>query len=198
MQTLPDFPASVARDESAMAAVAALHPVDAFEARLAAEIVAADAQAMDSFRLASQYCNEVAATLRCRAQGAAMMRQMQSALRTLINMQSVRRRAAAEMQPAAPPKDAMPQSEPRPDPIAVAESYATTYPDRASCIRSTRLSIPEGNRPTPTGSSVSAIRRHPSAGRLTAIHERTATSYPPARLPAAALSPRPNPRAASR
>jgi hypothetical protein len=59
---------------------------------------------MDSFRLASQYCNDVAAALRCRAQGAAMMRQMQSTLRTLINMQSVRRRAAAEKQPVARPK----------------------------------------------------------------------------------------------
>jgi hypothetical protein len=98
MHSLPDLPASIARDvfatlcaglpppatgtaearavrdEAAMAAVAALRPADAFEARLAAEIVAADAQAMDSFRLASQYCNDLAATLRCRAQAAAMMR----------------------------------------------------------------------------------------------------------------------------
>jgi hypothetical protein len=153
MHTLPDLPASVARDvfatlcaglpppptntpearaardESAMAAVAALRPADAFEARLAAEIVAADAQAMDSFRLASQYCNDLPATMRCRAQAAAMMRQVQSALRTLTNMQSMRQKTAAPKQPVAPPKDAMPQPEPQPDLAAAAESYATMHPD---------------------------------------------------------------------
>jgi hypothetical protein len=120
--------ARAVRDEAAMAAVAALRPADAFGARLAAEIVAADAQAMDSFRLASQYCNDLAATLRCRAQAAAMMRQMQSALRTLINMQSVRQKAAAARQPEAPPKGAMPQPEPQPDLVAPAENYATIHP----------------------------------------------------------------------
>ncbi len=38
----------VARDETAMAAVAALHPIDAFEAKLAAEIVVADAYVMEA------------------------------------------------------------------------------------------------------------------------------------------------------
>jgi hypothetical protein len=159
MHTLPDLPASVARhvfatlcaglpppptgtaearavrDEAAMAAVAALRPADAFEARLAAEIVAADAQAMDCFRLASQYCNDLAATLRCRAQAAAMMRQMQSALRTLINMQSMRQKAAAAKQSVAPPKDAIPQPEPQPDLVAAAEGNATMHPDPAATIR---------------------------------------------------------------
>ena len=117
-----------------MAAVAALRPADAFEARLAAEIVAADAQAMDSFRLASRSCNDLTATLRCRAQAAAMMRQMQSALRTLINMQSMGRKAAAAKQPVAPPKDAIPQPEPQPDLVAAAESCATMHPDCAAQI----------------------------------------------------------------
>jgi hypothetical protein len=145
MHTLPDLPTSVARDVfatlcaglpppptdtpearavrdvAAMAAVTALRPADAFEARLAAQIVAADAQAMDSFRLASQYCNDLSATLRCRAQAAAMMRQMQSALRTLINMQSQRQKAATAKQPVAPP-------EPQPDLVAPAEDHTTMHP----------------------------------------------------------------------
>ena len=102
MHTLPNLPATVsreifatlcaslpapaadtpedraARDETAMAAVAALHPADAFEAKLAAEIVTADAYVMDSLRLAGQYRDHLAATLRCRAQATSMMRQMRS------------------------------------------------------------------------------------------------------------------------
>jgi hypothetical protein len=39
--------ARAARDESAMEAVVALHPSDAFEARLAVDVVAADAHAKD-------------------------------------------------------------------------------------------------------------------------------------------------------
>jgi hypothetical protein len=50
-----------------------------------------------------------------------MMRQMQSALRTLINMQSLRQKAAAAKQPVAPP-------EPQPDLVAPAEDHATMHP----------------------------------------------------------------------
>ena len=54
-----------ARDEAAMIAVAALHPADGFEAKLAAEIVAADAWVMDNHRLAAEFRNDTAVTLRC-------------------------------------------------------------------------------------------------------------------------------------
>jgi hypothetical protein len=89
------------RDETAMAAVAALHPTDAFEAKLAAEIVIADAYVLDSLRLAGQYRYDLAATLRCRAQATSMMRQMRSGLRELQRMQAEREKAEAAMHPAA-------------------------------------------------------------------------------------------------
>jgi hypothetical protein len=172
MHTLPNLPASVsreifatlcgalpplptdtpedraARDEAAMAAVAALHPTDAFEAKLAAEIVAADACAMDSLRLAGQYRDDLAATLRCRAQATSMMRQMRSGLRELQRMQAEREKAEAAMHPAAMERagywfrDAsvpLPAQAEAPDQadLTEAEQYAAIYPDRAALIRAT-------------------------------------------------------------
>jgi hypothetical protein len=172
MHTLPNLPASVsdeifatlcaalpapasdtpenraARDETAMAAVAALHPTDAFEAKLAAEIVVADAYVMDSLRLAGQYRDDLAATLRCRAQATSMMRQMRSGLRELQRMQAEREKAEAAMHPAAMERagywfrDAsvpLPaQAEPPAQPcLTEAEQYAAIYPDRAALIRAT-------------------------------------------------------------
>jgi hypothetical protein len=125
MHTLPNLPAAVARevfatlcgslpppvidtpetradrDDTAMAAVAALHPTDAFEAKLAADIVAADASVMDCHRLAAQHGSDLAATLRCRAQATATMRQMRSLLRDYQRMQAEREKAEAAMHPAA-------------------------------------------------------------------------------------------------
>jgi hypothetical protein len=84
-----------------MAAVAALHPADAFEAKLAADIVAADASVMDCLRLAAQCRSDLAATLCCRAQATATMRQMRSLLRDYRVMQAEREKAEAAMHPAA-------------------------------------------------------------------------------------------------
>src|SRR4249920_1057148 len=67
-----------ARDDDAMDAVAALRPANALEARLAVEIIAADAYAMDCLRLAGQTANDLSVTLRCRAQALAMMRQVKT------------------------------------------------------------------------------------------------------------------------
>jgi hypothetical protein len=126
MHTLPNLPAAVARevfatlcgslpppvidtpetradrDDTAMAAVAALHPADALEAKLAADIVAAEAGVMDCHRLAAQHRSDLAAaTLRCRAQATATMRQMRSLLRDYQRMQADREKAEAAMHPAA-------------------------------------------------------------------------------------------------
>jgi hypothetical protein len=89
------------RLEAAMEAVAALHPGDAFEAELATQIVGASAHAKECLRQASHYRNDLAASLKCRAQAASMMRQMQSGLRILQRMQAGRDKALAEMHPAA-------------------------------------------------------------------------------------------------
>ena len=90
-----------ARDEAAMIAVAALHPADGLEAKLAAEIVAADAWVMDNHRLAAEFRNDTAVTLRCRAEARSMMREMRSHLRELRRMQAERDKALAAMHPAA-------------------------------------------------------------------------------------------------
>ena len=89
------------RDEAAMIAVAALHPADGFEAKLAAEVVAADAWVMDSHRLAAEFRNDTAITLRCRAEARCMMREMRCHLRELRRIQAERDKALTAMHPAA-------------------------------------------------------------------------------------------------
>jgi hypothetical protein len=58
-----------------MAAVIAYRPADIPEALLAAQIVAADAQAMDCLRSAVAPDADAETTRRCRGQAAAMIRQ---------------------------------------------------------------------------------------------------------------------------
>ena len=89
------------RDEDAIAAVAALYPADAFEARLAARIVATDSHAMDCLRSAIQPGLDPLDVRRCRAQANSMMRQSQSALHALQRRQAAREKAEAATNPAA-------------------------------------------------------------------------------------------------
>ena len=97
-----DMPeARAARDETAMAAVAALYPNDAFEALLAAEIVGADAHAKDCLRLAVQPGQDAEGARRCRAQASAMLRHVQSGLRSLQRIQAKWEKAEAAMHPVA-------------------------------------------------------------------------------------------------
>jgi hypothetical protein len=93
--------ARAARDEDAMRAVAALHPTDALEARLAADIVGLEAYATDSLRLAGVYRDDFAATMRCRAQATSMVRQMRALLREYRSAQAERDKALLEMHPGA-------------------------------------------------------------------------------------------------
>lgn len=136
--------ARAARDETAMAAVAALHPADAFEALLAAQIVEADAHAKDCLRLAVQPGQDPEAARRCRAQASAMMRHMQSGLRALQRTQSMRETAEAAMHPAAmeragywlrdasaPLPAASPAQAEAPQPIVLQPADAPPDPDRA-------------------------------------------------------------------
>ena len=140
-----------ARDDEAMAAVAILRPADPFEARLAVDVVTADAHAKDCLRLAAKYSNDVTTALRCRAQFAVMMRQMQSALRTLQRMQAARQKTDAASAPGeeqrtqpefprpderqAIPDPAVPDPAPPPDPLKVAEDLAVQYPLLAARVR---------------------------------------------------------------
>jgi hypothetical protein len=126
-----------ARNDIAMMAVADLRPATAYEARLAVDIVAADAHAMDSFRLAAQHADELATVFRCRAQAAAMMRQHRS-FRLMLEREQAMRLAAQVPAPAAS-QDAPPPAAPEPAPprnaVFEAEVYAITHLDDAARIR---------------------------------------------------------------
>ena len=114
--------ARAAREDLAMAAIAALHPADAIEGELAVQIVAAAACAKDCLRLAKEYRNDLAATVRCRAQAATMMRQMHSGLSRLERRQAAREKAETALHPAAMERagwwfrDATAPEEPEPAP----------------------------------------------------------------------------------
>jgi hypothetical protein len=99
---IPDTPeARASRDDVAMAAVAELHPTNAFEAKLAADIVLAEAHYADSLRQAGEYRGDLAAINRCRALAMGMLRQMRGLLRDYQRMQAERDKALAAMHPAA-------------------------------------------------------------------------------------------------
>ena len=174
MQTLPNLPASVSREvfatlcaslpspatdtpntradreQTAMAAVAALLPANAYEALLAAQIVLANYHAKDCLRLAALPGQDFDDARHCRAQANAMMRQEQSGLRALQRTQATREKAEAERNPAAmqragywfkdvsvplpEPTPAQPEA-PQPADLTEAEQYTTLYPDRAAMIR---------------------------------------------------------------
>jgi hypothetical protein len=143
------------RDDTAMAAVAALRPADAFEALFAAQIIGANASAMDSLRLAVQPNQEPKDVHRNRAQAATMMRTMQSGLRMLRREQAEREAVATRSQPDAlqpagnqfpttpvPIAAASPAQTDPPDDVdpvfttlAEADAYAATHPGRTLLIR---------------------------------------------------------------
>jgi hypothetical protein len=120
-----------------MMAVADLRPATAYEARLAVEVVAADAHAMDSLRLAAQHADEIAIVFRCRAQAAAMMRQVRSMRLMLEREQAARPAAQAPIAAAtrAAPPPAAPDPAPPRDPVFEAEIYAIAHLDDAARVR---------------------------------------------------------------
>jgi hypothetical protein len=90
---IPDTPeARYQRDQAAITQIAALCPAHAAEANLAVQFVAASAQAMDCLRLTHDPKTPHTVTLKCNAQAALMMRQAQSAMRTLLQVQAARRK----------------------------------------------------------------------------------------------------------
>jgi hypothetical protein len=92
-----DAPEDLAhRDNAAMAQVAALLPANAAEAELAAQYVAACAQAMECLREARDPAMPLGFIVQCRAQSASMMRQSHGALRMLLRLQAVRQQREAD------------------------------------------------------------------------------------------------------
>jgi hypothetical protein len=81
-----------ARNHAAIAKVAALLPVNANEADLAAQCIAARAQAEDILRLLRQYAGDIELTMRLNAQYSSMVRTSLSVLGKLTRMQAARQK----------------------------------------------------------------------------------------------------------
>ena len=142
------------RNQSAIAQVTALCPVNAAEAALAAQYVAGNAHVAACLRLASLQGTDAVMAMKCYAQANSLMRHSQAALRALQRTQALRVKrdanpvtadaaawaehiAAAAMTDALTalrPKLAPPPPEPEPDAPDVA-LYEAIYPDRAALIR---------------------------------------------------------------
>ena len=140
---LSDIPEErAARDEAAIASLAVLKPGDAFEARLAARAVAADARATECLRLASAPKMPLDRVDQCVRQANAMMRASAAALRSLQAMQAAREKAEQAVQQTAPVP-----AEPRTRDIAAeADEFARRRPKDAGLIR--RIGrLPDGLAP---------------------------------------------------
>jgi hypothetical protein len=83
------------RNRAAIAKVAALLPVNANEADLAAQCIAARAQAEDILRLLRQHAGDIELTMRLNAQYGSMVRTSLSVLGKLTRMQAVRQKREA-------------------------------------------------------------------------------------------------------
>jgi len=86
----------VRRDNAAIAQIACLLPANADEANIAAQYVAANAQAMDCLRLARGYPSDEMLALKCTAQSASMMRQARGARSLLMRVQAQREKREAD------------------------------------------------------------------------------------------------------
>jgi hypothetical protein len=139
---LSDLPEErAARDEAAIASLAVLKPADAFEARLAARAVAADARATECLRLASVPKMPLDRVDQCLRQANAMMRASTAALRSLQAMQAAREKAETAAQPAP-----VPAEPPARDIAAEADEFARRRPKDAGLIR--RIGrLPDGLAP---------------------------------------------------
>ena len=92
-----DDPAERAeRDRAALAAVVSLLPETAFEGRMAAQAVVADAWGLDCLRLAQERYREFDIARKCKAQASSLMREAKSALRELRRLQSDRGKRAKD------------------------------------------------------------------------------------------------------
>jgi hypothetical protein len=147
------------RNQSAIAQVSGLCPVNAAEAMLAAQYVVTTAQAMECARRANHPDTSMELGVKYNVLAASMVRQSQAALRTLLRAQAVREKrdadpikagtaawaehiAASAMtdaltslkpEPVPPEREPAPP-EPEPDAPDVA-LYEAIYPDRAALIR---------------------------------------------------------------
>jgi hypothetical protein len=142
------------RNQSAIAQVSGLCPVNAAEAMMAAQYVVTTAQAMECARRANHPDTSMELGVKYNVLAASMVRQSQAALRTLLRAQAVREKrdadpikagtaawaehiaasAMTEALTASKREPAPPEPEPEPDAPDVA-LYEAIYPDRAALIR---------------------------------------------------------------
>jgi hypothetical protein len=142
------------RNQSAIAQVSGLCPVNAAEAMMAAQYVVTTAQAMECARRANHPDTSMELGVKYTVLAASMVRQSQAALRTLLRAQAVREKrdadpikagtaawaehiaasAMTEALTASKREPAPPEPEPEPDAPDVA-LYEAIYPDRAALIR---------------------------------------------------------------
>jgi len=145
------------RDDAAMHAVVALEPADAFEIRLAVEIVVSDAHALVCFGRAEQPGIDPDEKRRTETRASSLQNHVRAAMLILERRHRKREKDEAAMNPAAmeragywfkdisvPEREAAPEAPP-PDPanrtfeqMDPAEKYAVLYPDRAAQIRAHR------------------------------------------------------------
>ena len=93
---IEDTPEAIlARNHAAIARIAALAPVNAGEAELAAQCISARAQAEDLLRLIRLHDDDIKIVIRLNAQYAAMIRASLSAHNRLLNEQQQRRKREA-------------------------------------------------------------------------------------------------------
>lgn len=83
------------RDRAAIAQVAAMLPANGEEAMLAAQVVAANAQALDCLRLVREHAADTVLVLKCTAQASAMMRQANVTRSLLLRIQARRQKHEA-------------------------------------------------------------------------------------------------------
>ena len=145
------------RVHAAIAEIASMFPANAEEARIAARVVTADAQAGDCIRHARALFNDPIPAMKCHAQANHMMRTANAARSLLLRVQAARRKreaipatcdqdawtihateglllAADGHATAAPPPPAT-HDDDRFARYDAAEQYALMYPSRAAEIR---------------------------------------------------------------
>ncbi len=146
----------VRRDNAAIAQIAALLPVNADEANLALQYVAACIQAERCIRLSQLHPDDAGHVLKCTAQASSMMRQAKGFRSMLLRVQAVRQKRekdAAATDSAAmtelcvaglmaealarkpEPAPAAEDAEPQHDWAAEADQYAAIHSRRAAIIR---------------------------------------------------------------
>lgn len=141
------------RMTTAMDAFNALNPGDAFEGRLAVQIVLCSAHAADCLRESNDHRGDFAKAMRCRAQAASMMREARAARRILAQQQKTRL-AVAGVAAGAPEKSATAAA-----PAQPAERQATPPSVQGAAPQSAGASPPAA--PVPARS---AAPRMPAAG----------------------------------